>query len=417
MRKVARRRLLYSLAAVAVVLFAIDVDPEIPELLTRSMHTGLLRQRSAILREQSQRIAFVLDTTRAIRDALDPDLGWRYKAGFGTPDDHVNAQGLRGVRFYDSLPRPGVLRVAAFGDSFVYGNEVGDADAWCAVLEGDGSDMEVLNYGVGNYGLDQSFLRFQREGMAFRPDVVLVAFVPEDIPRVLSVFLPFRSTSEWPLSKPRFTLRRDGSLGFVANPLPTRAAFLRLKDHPEEEVRALGRLDGWYPATLYENGFYDHVAALRVATTVWRRLDRRFLDPERLIRDGVFNDKSPAFQLQVAIIRDFATAVRAAGATPIVLMLPDHGTLASIRASDPAVYAPLRDELVSMGLRVWDGADALSGAASAIDRVFAPQLHYSKEGNRILASWLATRFAPIRASRSAMKRTTHRSMTDRATGA
>ena len=88
-------------------------------------------------------------------------------------------------------PRRGLCVSLLFGDSFVYGNEVSDDDAWCAVLEASSDALEVLNYGVGGYGLDQAFLRFQREGMALHPDVVLIGFTPDDLGRVVNVYRRF----------------------------------------------------------------------------------------------------------------------------------------------------------------------------------------------------------------------------------
>ena len=55
---------------------------------------------------------------------LDAHLGWRPPPGFSNDREHVNAQGLRSTREYAPVPAPGVLRIAAFGDSFVYGAEV-----------------------------------------------------------------------------------------------------------------------------------------------------------------------------------------------------------------------------------------------------------------------------------------------------
>ena len=63
--------------------------------------------------------------------------------------DVINGQGLRSTREYAPKAPPGILRVAVFGDSFVYGNEVSAADVWTTRLEGDRSEREVLNYGGG----------------------------------------------------------------------------------------------------------------------------------------------------------------------------------------------------------------------------------------------------------------------------
>jgi len=379
---------------VLLAALAIEGQARVAEVLSRHLPAEPIVRRSDLLREQTKEIALMLDTTRAIRDALDPELGWRYKAGYSTSTDHLNAQGLRALHVYDSLPRPGVLRVAVFGDSFAYGNEVEDDNTWCSIVESTTNDIEVLNYGVGGYGLDQAFLRFQREGMKLRPDVVIIVFVPDDPPRVLNVYRRFMSAREWPLSKPRFALQRDGTLQLIPNPLPSRDALVELMRHPEE-VRSLGSRDAWYSPTVYENPLYDHLATVRVASTVWRWFDRGFLDPNRLIRNGVFNEQSPAFPLEVAIITRFAAVVRGRGVTPIILLLPDKRSVKSVHDGNETVYEPLRSTLVRRGLTVWDGIDAFRSTEMSVDRLFAPYLHYSALGNGVLAQWLRQKLEPL----------------------
>ena len=95
---------------------------------------------------------------------MDPDLGWRPRPGYRSADLNVSAQGLRGSRIYAPIRKPGVLRIAAFGDSLVFGCAVADADCWPAIVEDRFPEIEVLNYGVLGYGLDQAYLRYKAEG-------------------------------------------------------------------------------------------------------------------------------------------------------------------------------------------------------------------------------------------------------------
>jgi SGNH hydrolase-like domain, acetyltransferase AlgX len=67
----------------------------------------------------------------------------------------LNSRGLR-TREYGALSAPGVLRVVALGDSFVYGG-VAEADHWCGQLERglaarDARVAEVLRMGVPGTG-------------------------------------------------------------------------------------------------------------------------------------------------------------------------------------------------------------------------------------------------------------------------
>ena len=100
--------------------------------------------------------------------AWERELGWcvRPLAEHPSRRIHVNARGLRGVRDYDERPAAGMLRLACFGDSFTFGDEVDDDLTFEAFLERIAPSVEALNFGVPAYGTDQALLRLQREGVA-----------------------------------------------------------------------------------------------------------------------------------------------------------------------------------------------------------------------------------------------------------
>src|SRR5690348_16745610 len=99
--------------------------------------------------------------------AYDPDLGWAPRPGARSADglQRVDAGGIRRDGETALAPPPGVLRVALFGDSFTFGDEVALGETWGAALErgiaARGIEAEVLNFGVNAYGIDQAFLRWQ----------------------------------------------------------------------------------------------------------------------------------------------------------------------------------------------------------------------------------------------------------------
>jgi hypothetical protein len=178
-----------------------------------------IRRVAAIYEDQSARIRRFLDPGAVQLEQFDPGLGWRYTPGFRGDRHRINHQGLRGDREYATAPPPGVDRLAAFGDSFVYGNEVDTPDSWPARLETELGGAEVLNFGVGGYGTDQAWLRYRREGRRFGPRIVLIGFVPDDIRRNVNVYRRFLSDHELPLFKPRFRMSDDGVLRLLPCPL------------------------------------------------------------------------------------------------------------------------------------------------------------------------------------------------------
>src|SRR2546422_469781 len=107
----------------ALALVAAEGASRLVLYLSRPLLDEEIRTTRDILREQSERIRVLIehDTTRLL--ALDSVLGWRYRANHRDPQNRTNTAGVRSDREYSSTPKPGVIRVAAFGNSFVYCNE------------------------------------------------------------------------------------------------------------------------------------------------------------------------------------------------------------------------------------------------------------------------------------------------------
>jgi lysophospholipase L1-like esterase len=99
----------------------------------------------------------------------------------------VNAAGLRGPEVAEEKP-PGAIRVAVLGDSIAFGYWVADEHAFPRQLERilsdgrpDGRRVEVLNFGVPGYNLEQSIEVLRARALRFAPDVVVVALCLNDL--------------------------------------------------------------------------------------------------------------------------------------------------------------------------------------------------------------------------------------------
>lgn len=96
----------------------------------------------------------------------------------------VSPQGLRDREY--RIPKPeGVLRIMVLGDSVTFGEGVGRAEAFPKRLEQrlrqHRERAEVLNTGVNAYTAYNEVQYYLSEGRKFQPDVVLVAFVMNDV--------------------------------------------------------------------------------------------------------------------------------------------------------------------------------------------------------------------------------------------
>ncbi len=105
---------------------------------------------------------------------------------------HVNDLGLRGPETTISKP-PGVRRVAVLGDSIAFGYWVADEQGFARQLETllnapgavDGR-VEVLNFGVPGYNLEQEIEALRAKVLAFSPDLVVVLFCLNDLEGLFS---------------------------------------------------------------------------------------------------------------------------------------------------------------------------------------------------------------------------------------
>ena len=131
-------------------------------------------------------------------------------SGFGRSFHTIDADGLR---FSGEGHVSSDGSILAVGDSFTYGDEVRDEEAWPAQLQRL-TGRRVLNGGVTGYGFDQIVLRAEQLAAVHRPSVIIVSFIAEDIPRTEMRCL-------WWRDKPWFAIEND-QLVLKGVPVPDR---------------------------------------------------------------------------------------------------------------------------------------------------------------------------------------------------
>jgi hypothetical protein len=119
----------------------------------------------------------------------DADLGWSLLPGsiISAPGVeaplHIDARGFRSTHENGAAPA-GRPRVVCSGDSYTFGDGVGDAATWCAQLETLDPRLATLNLGVSGYGVDQAYLRYMRDGKDLGERVHVFAFIDDDFRRM-----------------------------------------------------------------------------------------------------------------------------------------------------------------------------------------------------------------------------------------
>jgi hypothetical protein len=304
-------------------------------------------------------------------------LGWTIKPGGRGDLYSANAQGIRADREFARVPPPGTLRLAAFGDSFTHGDEVPNEDTWQEILMRGHPGVEAMNFGVGAYGLDQAFLRYQRDGADYGARIVLIGFMPENLFRHVNVYRPFYvPNSGLALAKPRYELDR-GRLVLVENPMRDLAGYRELLAHPERELLRLGAHDLFFQMRPHE-GALDLPLVRVVKSLRWAWADWRLG-----VSGGSYDTSGEPFRVTVAIIEAFAATVSRNGSLPILVVYPRRRDVERFRRDGSRHYAALIDHCRARGIRVIDLAESLGSSGISLDALVVR--HYTATGNRVVA--------------------------------
>jgi hypothetical protein len=310
----------------------------------------------------------------------DAVLGWTLRPGFRS---ELCTIGPDGRRRDSERPEPiaPAVRVATFGDSFTFGGDVADRYAYPEVLARMDRGLDIENFGVPAYGLDQAFLRYQREGRPTHPQIVVIGFMAENIFRNVNVFRPFyRPPSQVPLAKPRY-LPGQPALTLVENPLPRLDDYRRLLAHPAETLKQLGRDDYFYQ-TRPRAGAFDRSAVVRLA-----KLARWQLSPSIVRYSGYDTDDEP-FRVTTGLFTAFYEMALRDGAQPVILIFPERSDVDHWRSAHTKRYTPLLQFLATKRYRVVDAMTALDAAGNEHSVEDLIPTHLSPLGNQLVAAYL-----------------------------
>ncbi len=290
--------------------------------------------------------------------AYDPDLGWAqlpnqemlhlYGPGIHL---HSNSQGLRGLKDHALEVPEGRYRIVCSGDSFTLGYGVGDKESYAALLEKVVPGVETLNMGLGGYGCDQAYLWYLRDGQQFETDLLLFAFVFEDLYR-----MEFEA----------FGNRYPKPVLAVENGLPV----ARNQPVPQQ----------------WDRGVAEVVRAAWRRTGIARMLRSQSLfGPKQAklpfqVGDLPFREKAEALLRHLALVseergQDLAVAYLPAAADATGITLPIVEWLREFCAAEGIVLADLSRELAQL-------------SPSEHKTIYLPDGHYTVLGNRRIAKAL-----------------------------
>jgi hypothetical protein len=262
----------------------------------------------------------------------------------------------------------GRTRIALVGDSFAFGDEVTYEDTWGDRLEKAlGSEFQVLNFGVTAYGVDQAYLRYEKDARTWNPKIAILGFISDDLERTMRIY-GFLAFPGWdiPFSKPRFIMR-DEVLGRMnVPPLRPDAVFSR---QSISDLPLLG-YDRSYRESDWQERLYhlSYLARLFVSRFPPWSAGSPHISDEALVT------------VNAAILKMFVRSTEQAGTIPLLVYFPTKQELDNASAPMPAGKRVLQQ----VGLAYADTTSCLLNVNPA-DRFVPSGRHYSPQGNAAVA--------------------------------
>ena len=357
-----------------------------------------------------------LDATalkKFIGNGFDPELGWArrpnttgtesVRSAGALPADHkkvsfrINHLGGRENPGHEELP----MVVSTYGDSFTFCRHVQDSETWQWYLS-DLTQTNVLNLGVGNYGLDQGLLRLKREYNNARTKVVIMGVVPETIVRILGVWRHYYEYGNTFAFKPRFVVEGDG-LSLIPNLIDGEDKFHALTRYLPEIQRA---------DYFYRNRFKRHIIKFPYMLSILRRsrrnvplistlmlrkvyqlVGKRYDRPWELILQynnretiNLYRDEA-AVELMLGIVREFARFAETERFTPLFLLMPYQTDLEYLERTGTCYYR----EFVAQVSKIVPTVDLTEKLLSVHEDVYTSDFyggHLNALGNKLVAQEL-----------------------------
>jgi len=306
----------------------------------------------------------------------DPLLGWTVGSSRQSKNGLYasSKEGIRSSKVGTSYGETqGLPRIAIVGDSYTFGLEVPFESTWGNRLEKLlPFPVQVLNFGVDGYGVDQAYLRYHRDVRPWHPDIVIFGFIHHDLYRSMVVY-PFISFPEWgfPFSKPRFAVE-SGQLRLVTTSAESPESLFSLKsvtDLPFVEYDSAYDKEGW------EHRWYHQSYLVRLILAWFPR----WPDPS----PHASHDTTVAVNAE--ILDRFAQEATGEGSVPYIVYFPGRGDFAGDeRIGRDLILSALREK----GLPYEDLTSCMRYSERSNNLFNEGSTHYSPEGNEVAAECL-----------------------------
>lgn len=150
-----------------------------------------------------------------------PNGHYRYHLPQRTVDFQFNAEGFRDSAVHP-VPKPaGIYRILIVGDSFTLGTDNQYDEIWPVLLERHMAEKkfpaDIIKAGVGEYDTRDELLMMQKLVPKYHPDLVLMAFLPNDIFTNEPLDASARSAGDRPVAESMPSVPQFQTISFFRN--------------------------------------------------------------------------------------------------------------------------------------------------------------------------------------------------------
>lgn len=153
----------------------------------------------------------IIEFRKFFKNSFDKTVGWDRKKnthGSETLNQKKTYFKITNKGFRDTPFKNKKSLISVFGDSYAFCRYVNDEKTWEAKLEKK-LKYCVQNFGVGNFGLDQSFLKYKKTRLSKSTKFIIFAFVPETIVRINSYWKHYSEFGNKFGFKPFFKMKNN----------------------------------------------------------------------------------------------------------------------------------------------------------------------------------------------------------------
>jgi len=303
-----------------------------------------------------------------------------------------------GARAHNEFTRDipiGRKRVLLFGDSFTAGMLLPQDETWAHYLDTKSGDLEVVNFGVGGYGMGQSYLRYRQVKDKLKFNYVFLMIVPtSDLFRDINIIRSMAS-KKWDSHKTnaRFIID-NGELKLIPSPYETINEMISDNQNGLSEKLAahLEKYESYYYPPIHRNN------SVLMGSIFYKLLLVGLNDNHNnSLKRVLMKPGSEAMRVNRQIFSDMNQSVNSNGAKFVVIVLPREPDIRKYN-SRPGFHRQwneMVDYFQSDEYLLWNLMDEFQHVdGDYLDKAY-DNTHYGHKATRRIAEFIWKRFSAL----------------------